>query len=202
MLGKHHYRYAYFLGRLLSYSLAGLAAGELGAITNITLNYYHLSSLTSFIFGGIIFIIGIFTITNFSLFRIRLFSGVFKLNNTISLLLLRDKIWPTFLFGFLTLALPCGQTMIVFTACALSADPYVGFFNGFLLALLTSPSLFLAMRAQLMCAWVKNHSQTIIGASALGVAILAFCRGLADLGYISHWVLNPYSPSYLHIVMY
>lgn len=201
MLGKHRFRYGYFFGRALSYSLAGLIAGQIGAVANLTLAYYHISALTSFLFGGIIFAIGIFTLTQLSI-PIKYLTNFASINRSISFLILQDRLWPTFLFGFFTVALPCGQTLIVFSACALYGDPWLGMLNGFLLALFTSPSLFIAMKAQNWCLKIKKHYQTVMGLSALFIGLMAFFRGLADLGIIPHLVLNSEANSLLHIVVY
>lgn len=116
--------------------------------------------------------------------------------------MLRDKALPAFLFGFFTLALPCGQTLIVFSACALSGNMFVGLFNGLAFALLTSPSLFLAMKAHSLLHKAKHYYHTIIGVSALLVGCMAVLRGLAEMGVISHWILNPSSPVHYHLVIF
>ena len=62
MIGQHRYHYLYFLGRTTAFTLAGMIAGEIGAISNILFSFYHLSALTSFIFGGFILLIGLFSL--------------------------------------------------------------------------------------------------------------------------------------------
>jgi len=195
MLGKHRYKYWYFLGRTLSFSLAGLAAGGLGAVLNVVLNLYHISALASFLFGTMIFGAGLLTLLRVPVPVPAVLQGV---NRQMPMLLLRDMRFPTFLFGFATVFLPCGQTLIVFSACALSGDPRVGLLNGCLFALLTSPSLFFAMQAHQLLGHGKAYANQIIGALALLVGILACLRGLADLEVIPHLVLN----SRYHVVLY
>ena len=203
MLGQHHYRYYYFLGRLASFSLAGLIAGEAGAVLHLILQKYYVSAIASFAFGSIIFIVGIYSFLGWQYpgqkWLAKTLSGA---NKTLSLLMLRNQAWPTFLFGFFTIALPCGQTLIVFSACALAGDALIGLFNGFAFALLTSPSLFLAMHAHIALRSLKMHYNKIMGACALLIGILAFCRGLAEINCIDHCVLNPNSSPEYHIVLY
>ena len=195
MLGAHRYRYFYFVGRLLSFSLAGMLAGELGSVLNIFLSHYHLSSLTSLFFGFCILVIGLMSLSGK---RLPELTVLHRLNHYTTTLLLRDHPWTTFLFGFFTVALPCGQTLIVFTACALSGSPWIGLFNGFALALLTSPSLLLAMNAHLIFKNLRAYYNTIVGVCGLVVGGLAICRGLADMNVIDHLVLN----QKYHVVIY
>ena len=108
----------------------------------------------------------------------------------LAMLPLKEGAAPIFLFGFLTLFLPCGQTLIVFSACALNGSALAGLVNGCAFAFLTSPSLLFAMHA---VGWVQRHkhlSNQILGGCALIVGFLAICRGLADAGVIPHCVLN------------
>ena len=195
MLGRHRFRYWYFVGRTLSFALAGMVAGGLGAVMNVFLRFYHISALTSLLFGLIIIVAGILAISKIPIPIPRIFHG---LNRNMSLLLLRDHRFPTFLFGFATVFLPCGQTLIVFSACALSGSPWVGFANGCLFALLTSPSLFIAMQAHQLFQRTKVYANTLMGICAIFVGILACLRGLAELDVISHFVLN----AKYHIILY
>jgi len=197
MIGHHRYRWYYFLGRTLSFTLAGAAAGGLGAVAGVFFKYYHLTEVTSFIFGGILMVLGIFTWGGWH-YPGQLWMGkrLARANQSLSLLMLRDQAWPTFLFGFFTLALPCGQTLIVFSACALSGDVYVGVLNGLAFALLTSPSLFLAMQAHSFLRHAKRYYQAVIGFSALFVGGLSILRGFAEIGWISHLVIGS------HLVVY
>lgn len=203
MIGHHRYRYFYFLGRTLAFTLAGLIAGALGAVTGVFFRAYHFGEITSFLFGGLLILLGIFTLSG------RTYPGyawigkrMAEVNQWISLLLLQDKAWPTFLFGLFTLALPCGQTLIVFSACALSGDPFVGFINGLAFALLTSPSLFLSMQAHALLRKAKKYYQSVVGVSALFVGVLSVLRGLAETGVISHLTLASLSTEYFHFVIF
>lgn len=203
MIGKNRFRYFYFLGRISSFTLAGMLAGEAGAVLQVILNHYHIASLTSFVFGGIISVVALSTLMGwrypgYDLLAKRL-AGF---NHSFSLLMLRDQPWPAFLFGFFTIALPCGQTLIVFSACALSGDLWVGMINGLVFALLTTPSLFLAMHAYRLFFNLKRHYNTIIGIFGLVVGALAICRGLAEIDMIPHLILNTESQSKYHFVIY
>lgn len=203
MIGKHRYRYFYFFGRLFSFSLAGLLAGGLGSVLQIVLNHYHIPALTSFIFGLLIITIALCTLVGWQYPGYHfLAKRLAKVNHTLSLLMLKDQALPAFLFGFFTIALPCGQTMIVFSACALTGDPWIGLFNGFVFALLTTPSLVVAMNAHRLFFNLKKHYNVIIAIFGLLVGMMAICRGLAEMGYIEHLVLNPGSHSQYHIVLY
>lgn len=195
MLGQHRHRAFYFVGRTASFALAGGLAGGLGAVVNVIFARTHLSAATSLFFGLVIALAGVLTIMGRS---IPLPKSVQSVNRTMSLLLLRDEKLPTFLFGFATVLLPCGQTLIVFSACALSESLWVGLANGALFALFTSPSLFFAMQAKHLFHQFKSSANTLIGVSALLVGGLACLRGLADLGWITHLVLN----EQYHIALY
>lgn len=199
MIGRHRFRYVYFLGRTLSFTLAGLIAGGMGASLNALLQQYHLASMTSFFFGGLIVLIGLCSLLgwNFNL-PTGILNRLSAVNQSMTLLMLRDHGWPTFLFGFFTIFLPCGQTLVVFSACALSGDPVIGLGNGFAFALLTSPSLLLAMHAHRLFQRLKPYYNSIMGGSALLVGALALCRGLADLDLIDHFVIS----SQYHIVLF
>ena len=116
--------------------------------------------------------------------------------------MLRDQPLSTFLFGFFTIALPCGQTIVVYSACALSGDLCAGAINGLAFALLTSPSLFLAMSAnQLFFRW-KQHHRTILGWSAMLVGCLSLCRAMAEWDAIPHAAIPVPFLENSHIVLY
>lgn len=203
MLGRHRYRYFYFLGRTLSFSLAGFAAGEAGAVLQAILHHYQISAAASFFFGILILIIGAYTLLGMvPPGQQWLAKRLARFNQTLSLLMLRDQAWPAFLFGFFTIALPCGQTVIVFSACALAGDASTGLLNGMAFALLTSPSLWLAMNAHTLLQKLKPYYNVFTGICALCIGVLALCRGLADLEVIPHLVLNPESSPEYHIALY
>lgn len=203
MIGQHRYRYFYFLGRLLSFSLAGMLAGEAGAVLHVILKTYHLAEATSFIFGGIILYIGFSLLCGLKIhYPGWVIRSLNKINQNISLLMLRDKGWSTFLFGFFTVFLPCGQTLVVFSACALAGDAYIGLFNGFAFALLTSPSLALAMHTHFLFKKLKRHYNVVLGLCSVFIGVLALCRGFAELGLIPHWIINPGASMHYHLVIF
>ena len=191
LLGKSPFRFFYFFGRLLSFTLAGLLAGGFGAVIGVILNDLHVPALTSILFGTITFLLGLCTLLHFAYpGHHQLAKWLAPFNQTLSTALLKEKPWPTFLFGFFTILLPCGQTLIVYSACALSGDMLVGTANGFAFALLTTPSLFLAMQAKKTFAFARKYYNHLIGWSAMFVGLLACLRGFADWGYIPHFVIN------------
>lgn len=199
MIGAHRFRYVYFFGRTFSFGLTGMIAGEMGAVLQQVLRQYHVSAVASFLFGGIIFCVGIYSLLGWQYPAHQwLAKQLAPFNRSISLLMLQDRAWPTFLFGFFTVALPCGQTLIVFSACALVGDPWVGLGNGIAFALLTSPALALAMHAHHLFKGIKSYYNVIMGGCALLIGLLAFCRGLAEMEIIPHAILN----SQYHIILY
>jgi sulfite exporter TauE/SafE len=204
LLGQHRYRFFYFVGRLISFSLAGLVAGELGAVLHVFLKQYYLAEIISFLCGILIIGWGIqkmrgnpvkFTISSRN-------SSLNALHHWVSTLLLKDNGWSTFLFGFFTVALPCGQTLVVFSACALAGNPWVGLSNGFAFALLTTPSLVIAMHTLMLFKKFKQYDQIIIGGCSIFVGVLACCRGLAEMGWIEHLILNPNASASYHLVIF
>lgn len=203
MIGRHRYRYLYFFGRLASFTLAGTVAGGLGAVLALTLKTYQIPAFTSFLFGILLIIFSFSYFCNWSLpGNRRLQKRLSQISQRLSLLILKDKPWPTFLFGFFTVILPCGQTLIVFSACALYGDSFSGFLNGAAFALLTSPSLFLAMKANSLLSPAKKHYNKIMGSLSLLVGVIALCRGMAELEWIPHWILNPNASPEFHLVLF
>lgn len=191
MLGRHPYRYWYFVGRTTSFALAGLAAGGLGAILTVGLKEWYIPAITSLLFGGVILVVALCSLSG------KQYPGYHYLGKKmgevskgLSLLLLREEPYPAFLFGMGTILLPCGQTVVVFSACAIYGDALVGLVNGFVFALLTSPSLWFAMHATNWLGKIKVSYHILFGGTALAVGILALCRGLAELEVIPHLILN------------
>jgi len=190
LIGKHQHRYWYFLGRFLSYALAGGVAGGAGALINLILKEYQLAALTSLLFGSFILLIGCFGIFGLKFSLVSKIAVFKKFSQRLSGLLLQDKPSASFWFGFFTVTLPCGQTLVVFSACALTGDFGIGFFNGGLFALLTSPSLFFSMKAYQWGRFLKSYADQSLHYLAIFVGLLAICRGLAELEWIPHLVLN------------
>lgn len=199
MLGKSPFRHVYFLGRVTSFTLAGALAGAFGAVLNAVLSEMRLSAITSFFFGSLILTCGAFTFFHRALPGLGLLAlKLAPLNQKLTHYLLKGDPKATFLFGFFTILLPCGQTLIVYSACALSGDLLIGMINGFAFSLITSPSLFLAMQAEKSLHFAKQYYNELVGIAALFAGSLALLRGLAEIGLIQHLVLN----SRYHIVLY
>lgn len=192
LLAKNRYRAAYFFGRLTSYALAGMLSAEIGLL------FFRptLGALFSLTFGLIIIAIGLLSLFHLPLpGRQWLAKKTARLSTLLAALLKWHGPLPLFLFGVCTLLLPCGQTLIVFSACAIDARPLVGLANGALFALLTSPSLILSMSAFKL---LKHNYHLLIGAATLVIGTLAICRGIAEFNLIPHLVLH----DRLHIVLY
>ncbi|HEY4832177.1 MAG TPA: sulfite exporter TauE/SafE family protein, partial [Waddliaceae bacterium] len=202
MLGQHRYRYFYFIGRLLSFTLAGMVAGEVGFLINAFFQHYHISAAASAVFGAIMMGTGVCSLQGWHPGQVWLTPSLAKINRNLSLLMLKDQPLPTFLFGFFTLALPCGQTIIVYSACALSGDLWIGMINGLAFALLTSPSLFLAMAAHKLFSRAKYYHRIILGGAAFVIGALAFCRALAEWGVIPHLTFALTHKEGVHFVIY
>jgi len=199
----HPFRHLYFLGRLCSYSLVGLLAGEAGAVLHISLKQIYLGEILSLCGGLFILIWGIFQILRLPFPLIKNRSPRWNTyQQKMSSLLLKENAWSTFLFGFLTVALPCGQTIIVFSACALVGSASAGLFNGFAFALLTTPSLILAMQSFKLFKKFRKFDHLVLGGSSIVVGLLACCRGLAEGGWIAHWILNPRASPLYHLVVF
>lgn len=187
MVGLHRYRYCYFLGRLIAFTLAGLLAGAFGAVLNVVLNHYHLAGLFSLVFGGILVLSGAFNFSGKTLPGQHLLAKTTaRANQSLSLLLLRDTFFATFLFGFSTIFLPCGQSLIVFSACALSGSWEIGMLNGCAFALLTSPSLLFAMKFHGLLRLAKKNYQALMALTCIFIGIFSLCRGMAELEFIPH----------------
>lgn len=196
MIGAHRYRYLYLAGRMLAFSMAGMLAGAVGAVSNLLLSHYHLSALTSVIFGSTIIVAGLSQTLGWPalggsiLGKNRLSQKIAQFGQRTSLLLLRDKPLATFLFGFFTIALPCGQSLVVFSACALTESPMAGLLNGFAFAALTSPALFFAMHAHTAFPRLHLHYNVLMGYGSIAIGTLALLRGFAAMELISHFSLS------------
>ncbi len=188
MIGQNPFRYYYFGGRILSFALAGGFAGFAGCVLNLAFEKVHISSLSCFLFGGLFFFMGANLLSGERWLKKSKFLS--RLEARISLLMLQNARLPLFLFGFLTVALPCGQTLLVFSSCALEGSVEVGLFNGLAFALFTTPSLFLAMLARPYLPKIKKMERFVLGGSAVTVGLLSCLRGLADLGVVRHLTLS------------
>lgn len=187
LLGRHRFKYHYFAGRTLSFTLAATLAATFGTL----LQSLQLGAPTTLAIGALIFFTGLGTLKNWHL----PFPSV---SNSLATLALKDAPTPLFLFGFFTVFLPCGQSLTVFSACALAADPAVGFINGLAFALLTSPSLFFAMKAHALLGRFRSYYPPLFASLSLLIGSLTVLRGLADLGLLPHLRLS----DSLHLALY
>jgi uncharacterized protein len=125
-----------------------------------------------------------------------------RANGPLALLMLRDQPLATFMFGFLAIALPCGQSLVVFSACALSGSLWTGMINGFAFAALTSPSLLFAMNAHAFLGAAKKYYNSVSSLMALVVGSIALCRAFAELNLIPHVVLSLPVIESFHIALF
>lgn len=191
------------MGRTLSFTLAALCAGLFGGAVQALLIQYHIPAFTCCLFGGGIVLLGVATLVSFSLPGI---SWVEKrmgyASKRLTILLLQNGRLPTFLFGFSTVFLPCGQTLLVFSACAMADSLSVAAMNGFAFACFTSPSLFFAMRANRIIRFAKGYYHQVMGVLALFVGGMAILRGLAELEVIEHCVVHVGNQELLSLVLF
>lgn len=202
-IGQHRYRNAYFLGRVAAFTIAGMIAGEIGAILQVAFHQFNIPALTSFLFGSLLILLAIAYFTGF---RLRLGSFISSLmgkwSNKAATLMTQDHFFSVFLFGLCTILLPCGQSIMVLSASALTESVFIGGLNGAVFALLTSPSLWFAMQAKALLKSLRRYYYPLLGFFSLIVGILAICRGLAEMQFMPHLVLNPNAPAAMHIVLY
>lgn len=191
LIGRHRFRLFYFLGRTLSYTLTGWLAGSLGFVLALFLNAYRIGATLSLAFGVFLFYLGGVTLWKWPRLQWPRFEKkLAHLNRHLSFLILKDRPLTTFLFGFFTVLLPCGQTLIVFSACAMAGVAWVGALNGFVFASLTSPSLAVAMHFSRYLSRFQRLSDLVVGLTACLVGLFSLFRGLADLGVIPHLILS------------
>lgn len=185
MLSQHRYRFLYFLGRLISFTTIGGLAGLFGAVLRVHFSPYLIMGIgVFFVLLGALFLMGK------SVGKWIPIPAFFEyLGKRLSLLILQDGWLPPFLFGMGTVLLPCGQTILVFSACGLSGSAFVGLFNGAFLAVITSPSLWLAMQAKNILSKWRGYEGIAFGLTSIAVGSLSVLRGLASLGVIEHLFL-------------
>lgn len=178
MIGTSPHRGYYLLGRLISFTLAGALAGGLGYLIAAFLQPYKLSSLLSILLGFAMGWIGIAILRGKPLS----FKGMDKIEAKLSRLLIEKGPFSLFLFGFLSIALPCGQTLLVYSACALSGSAATGTLNGLAFAILTTPALFLAMQARHLLRAFDRFYKPVVGGVSLLIGGVSIYRGLIDAG--------------------
>lgn len=192
LIGGHRFRWLYFLGRTLSFATAGLIAGSFGAVINFALRDWFVPAVASLLFGGVLFSWGLCHLFGW---RLSLFGK--GLQGATARLFGRLVETPL-LFGLVTALLPCGQSLLVFSACAVEGSPAAGMMNGLAFALFTSPALMAAMGARHWIKRFRGSAHTVTAILALLIGAVALCRGFADLEWIPHLLLVPK----LHIALY
>jgi len=184
LLAAHPHRRFYFVGRTAAFALAGWTAGALGAVLNYAAHSLYLPSIAALLFGVVI---SVWAVTHLFGWRLPWSGGPMRaLHTRLSTLVAGDHPAMPLCFGLATIFLPCGQSLLVFSACAVEGSAPIGAINGALFALITSPSLLAAMGAQSWLRKVRGEGRLVPSLLALIVGALALCRGLADLQLIPH----------------
>ncbi|NGX62027.1 MAG: hypothetical protein K940chlam9_01520 [Chlamydiae bacterium] len=199
LLSSSPYRWLYFPGRLLSFTLAGLLAAEIGMWLFLSLEKIYLPAIVSIASGGMILLLGGLQLFSLSLPNF-LGNPAASLAQKITPLLTQNTPRGVFLFGMGTLLLPCGQTLLVFSACALEGKPLSGLLNGFFFALLTTPSLIASLYATRLFPKKPSLYKYGMGGAFILLGTLLTLRGMAHLSWIPHCTLPPHSST--HIVLF
>lgn len=180
LIAASPFRGYYLLGRLSSFTLAGTLAGAFGYVVQAVLEPYRLTSLFSIVLGGAMVVSGTFILMGKS-FGLKQFKYY---EEKMAVLLMKKGPFALFAFGFLTIALPCGQTVLVYSACALSGSAIIGTLNGMAFALITTPSLLLAMQARHFVKAAHHLYRPVMGLSGVIVGGVAVYRGLFAGGWV------------------
>jgi len=203
LLAQSRYRWFYILGRICSFSLAGLFSAEMGFLFASILKRFDIASFFSIFLGIMIILMAFLTF-----FRLRFPAQNFfaraasRLTPYFSKLLRYDGRKSLFFFGFSTIFLPCGQTLLVFSAVALEGSAAAGLANGFIFALFTTPALLFAMHAKTFLSKIKSSYHLWMGVAMLLVGTLFCLRGLAEFSLVPHFILNPEASSRYHIALF
>jgi uncharacterized protein len=191
ILGRNPKRYWYFVGRLSSFTLAGILAGELGSYMLASFQIFHIKAVLSLTFGIAFLLYGIKEIWGGPVFRFgKVPAFLLWVQKKMAHLSTQNNKRSIYTFGFLTLFLPCGQSALVFAACALSGSALVGLINGFAFALLTTPALILILKSHGVLLRLKKWYKPLFGGAVICVGLLSVLRGLADMGLIDHLAIN------------
>lgn len=189
LVGKHPFWRLYLIGRIVGFTLACTLFALFGEVISWKLGRFQ--GYLSLIAGAMILMWSLIS-----------FKGMSRWGNTIQKLFLtlfaRKSPWSAWSVGFCTPLLPCGQSMIVFTFCALLGNGTQGIIQGLLFSLLTTPSLFLAIKGMNVLLRYKKWVDPMIKVTTLTVGVLAMLRGLAELDVIAHYTLIPD----LHLVLW
>ena len=188
LLQRHRFRHLYFVGRILSFSLVGALSAEVGMLFTALLKRFYFPALTSICFGTLIFVLGLGQLLGKKKWVPHFFKqATVRLSQRLGALALQHHPWATFAFGLSTILLPCGQTVIVFSAIALSSNVWTGLFNGCAFAVLTTPALLFSME---IVGKIKWAYAPVMGSLICLTALLLILRGVADLGWVPHATLS------------
>ncbi len=183
MIGQNPFRMYYYLGRILAFSIAGGLSGSLGFLLKGFLG----SSSGIFSVGVGLFLI----LLSINQIRPSFLHVIFEWKGfNVIHWMMSEKPFPIFLFGLSTVLLPCGQTLIVFATLALTESWWIGLFNGFIFAVLTTPSLLLAMNIKKWGMRWRAYPKWIAFATAFLIGVITLNRGLSDLELIPHLTLS------------
>jgi len=184
LLCQHRFVWLYFVGRTLSFTLVALFAQMVGLL----MGQFLLPSLLALVAGLAIVLLGLNPLLKHRLLRPT------KLGSKINLFLVRilEKKDPQtpFLFGLCTVLLPCGQSLVVFSACAVSGNWQFALVNGLLFSLLTTPGLIGALFFGKTFAKFRKKFPSVISLATVAIGGLLVLRSLADLHLINHCTLN------------
>jgi len=185
-MGGQKGKYFYLIGRFLGFTLASAIAALFGEILSTSL----VATLIPFLMGSV-FILYYFN-------KLPSLPGFKWLEKLSTDLLLDGGKFPLFLFGFLTLFLPCGQSLLLYGVSAMKGDLYFGILNGALFALLTTPSLLFAMHLRPYLKAFSKNGDRWVRLFALLTGLLAFARGGATFGWLPH-LSFPLGPTHLSL---
>jgi hypothetical protein len=184
-MGGHNERFYYLIGRWVGFTFASGVAAWGGEILSNT----PIAPIFPFLMGGMILLF-------FFSRRIKSFLPQFPLLEKVTTnLLLKGGKGPLFLFGFFTLFLPCGQSLLLYGTSALNGTLSFGLWNGALFALFTTPSLLFAMVLRPYLRTLSKGGDRFLRLFALFTGCLAIARGGAELGWYPH-------VTYLHLSLW
>ena len=174
LIGRHQYAWAYFIGRALSFSLAAMLASSIGLLMQPIITTYLFPGAYAIILGVILVIM---PLLSYLVPKI----GSSSVGAYLSTLALQNSVWPMFLFGFATALIPCGQSLVVFSACSLAPSIAIAGLNGLAFAIFTSPSLFLAMNIHKLLNVRLLRMLDITRYLTILIGVLFIWRGLQQL---------------------
>ena len=170
----------YFVGRIVGFTCIASLAQRVGLLIN--------SSWLCFLASSFIIMMGITQLLHLHVRQFALVSGF--ASHYLSKLLVIDRPYATLLFGLATPLLPCGQSLIVFSAAALSGSLLSASLQGCLFALFTTPSLVGVLYFSTLFKKIKGKRPSLLPLATLIVGSTLFLRALANRGLIPHLVIK------------